>query len=370
MENTRQSATSWFLRQLMVTVFMGGFLLPVFAQQATNPSPTTNPSDNTTPFQVPIKDLVHVEGLRDNQLTGLGLVTGLNGQGDSSSNPMLKYALASLVNNLGMAIPSSEVKSRNTAVVAVTCLLGPYVNPGDTLNIHVASLGDAKNLQGGVLLQTPLLASNGQVYAVAQGTLPSVVTGNPSSGSTVLTLPGGAIAEKAVTANFIADGNITLLVNDQDFSTAEAVAAGIRKAFPSVVIEVPDPGHIKLSVPAKTSAVQLLSQINSIMVTPGLSNEVVINPSTGIVVSGQNVRIASVAVSIKGAKVSIGKQNQNSDWGGTNTSEQFSLPNVATVQDLVSTLQQLGLTTDQLIAVLKAIDQAGALYGRLVITNG
>lgn len=361
MKNIWQTSLPVAMRKGIVGLLIGLISFQVYAQAVPTPAPS---------WQVPIKDLVHVEGLRDNQLTGLGLVTGLNGQGDSASNPMLKYALASLVNNLGLAIPRNDVKSRNTAVVAVTCLLGPYVNPGDTLNIHVASLGDAKNLQGGVLIQTPLLAANGQVYAVAQGTLPSVLSGNSSSGATVLTIPGGAIAEKAVNATFVSGGKITLLVNDQDFTTAEAVATGIRKALPEVGVEVPDPGHIQLTLPAKTSPVALLSQINAILVTPSLSNEVVINQSTGIVVSGQNVRIASVAVSIKGAKVSIGKQNQNSDWGGTNTSEQFSLPNVATVQDLVSTLQQLGLTTDQLIAVLKAINQAGALYGRLVVTSG
>ncbi|NNM54215.1 MAG: flagellar basal body P-ring protein FlgI, partial [Spirochaetales bacterium] len=156
MKNIWQTSLPVAMRKGIVGLLIGLISFQVYAQAVPTPAPS---------WQVPIKDLVHVEGLRDNQLTGLGLVTGLNGQGDSASNPMLKYALASLVNNLGLAIPRNDVKSRNTAVVAVTCLLGPYVNPGDTLNIHVASLGDAKNLQGGVLIQTPLLAANGQVYA-------------------------------------------------------------------------------------------------------------------------------------------------------------------------------------------------------------
>ena len=332
---------------------------------ASSPAAPQAASSASQAPQILIKDLVHVEGLRDNQLTGLGIVTGLAGQGDSSNNPMLRYALSSLTDNLGLSIPFKDLKSKNAAVVTVTCTLGPYVNPGDSLDVRVSSLGDATSLAGGILLQTPLLASNGKVYAVAQG---PVAVSALAANKTTATLAGGAIAEKSVASDFTHDGQAVLLLNRADFATAQAIHDAIAKAFPDLQAAVPDPGHVVLTLPKDHSAVGILSRVEALSVSPDPSSDVVVNRATGVVVAGRGVRIAKVAVSVKGAKVTIGK-SQPSDWGSSNSSEQFLVPDAATVEDLVTLLQQIGLTTDQLIDVLQAINDAGALYGHLIVLN-
>lgn len=366
--------------RILFVLFIVALLVPGLPAQTAPAGPGTNtagtaPPNTTTAApkeqSVRIKDLVRIDGLRENQLTGLGLVTGLAGQGDSPNNAMLQYALSSLAGNLGLAVAPDQVKSKNTAVVTVSCTLPPYLSEGDPIDITVSSLGDAKSLEGGYLLQTPLLASNGQTYAVAQGKL--LLTGGKPASKTVFSLAKGAIAEKAVTSEFLKDKSLHFLLNRPDFTTAQKIGQALTAAFPQYTVTVADSSKVVLSFGKEEvkNPVDVIAQAEALKVVPDFGAKVVINRTSGVVVAGRFVQIAKVAVSVRGAKVTIGKSSGStaSSSSSNQTREQFLVPESSTVEDLVTLLQQIGLNTDTIIEVFRAIDQAGALYGTLEITD-
>jgi flagellar P-ring protein precursor FlgI len=329
---------------------------------------------SVTIFAVPtvrIKDIADLRGIRENQLVGIGLVTGLAGRGDSSNSELLKAAVANLVSNFGFRIDAADVRSRNAAVVTVSCAVPAFVRSGESVDILVSSIGDARSLEGGVLLQTPLKAANGNVYALAQGRIFSLQTASGNSQQTVGTIPGGAIIEQDVISEFLSDDSLSLILRNPDFVTANTVTAAIRQEYPDIELQAVDAAMVELSIPSqwRTDPVAFIARLESIEVTPEPSNKVVIDSSSGVIIFGERVRIGQVAVSYKDISVSVSPYRRPAGglWDTEEAERSFVFEETTTVEDLVETLRSIGLETEMIISIIKAIDRAGSLYGTLIV---
>jgi flagellar P-ring protein FlgI len=315
---------------------------------------------------VRIKDIAAVQGIRGNQLLGLGLVTGLNGKGDSSSSALLRSSLASLVSSFGVTLAPQDVRSRNAAVVMVSGELPGFSRAGDRLDVTVSSIGDARDLDGGILLQANLQAANGQVYAVAQGRV--LTTVDPNGSKTVGTISQGAIVEREVVSQFLNNNVISIVLRNPDFVTAAAVQKAIQAAFAGISVTSRDASLIDVQLPdaSRGDPVGFLAQLEALTVTPDTDGRVVINAANGVIVMGEKVRIGKVAVSYRTARVSVGG-TAGSSAGGSTAQDVFVIGETTTVDDFVTALKAVGLKADVIIGVLQAVEKAGALFGSLVI---
>ncbi|MBN2353981.1 MAG: flagellar basal body P-ring protein FlgI [Spirochaetales bacterium] len=313
--------------------------------------------------EVRLKDIASVGGVRENQLVGIGLVTGLAGRGDSANSQLLKNAVANLVKHFGFDVSAKDVRSRNCAVVTVSAVVPAFMRAGEKIDVTVSSLGDATSLERGVLLQTPLRAANGTVYAVAQGAVD--VSHDRAQTKMVGTVTCGAIAERDVASTFAADNVVRILLRNPDFATAAAVQAALAARFPGLSVAVRDSSLIEIAVPEgrRQDTVRFVAEIESVSVTPEPSSKVVIDSRSGVIIMGERVKIGKVAVSYKSANVTVGSYySPQSD-----KKEQFVIQDTVTVEDFVKTVRDIGLDTETIIEIMKAIDRAGALYGTLEI---
>ncbi|MEH6461564.1 flagellar basal body P-ring protein FlgI [Chitinimonas sp. JJ19] len=346
---------------------------------------------------VRIKDLGRLSGWRENALVGYGLVTGLAGTGDSANNKATRQSIANVLGQFGVNLPPEDVTSRNAAVVLVNASLPAYARPGDTLDITVTSLGDARSLVGGSLLLTPLKGANQRVYALAQGAL-SVggykydLNGNvvQKNHPTVGSVPAGATVEQGVRADVVDEQRkLTFLLADPDFTTASRVASAINTAIGRNVAQPRDASAVEIESPGETGAklVDFVTRIERLTVQPDVRARVVINERTGTVVSGSDVRIAKVAISHGELKVSIVTENSVSqptlvrETGPDVRTEVVSNSRIDvaegpsnfigapgnTVGDLVQALSRIKTNTRDIISILRAIKAAGALHAELVV---
>lgn len=340
--------------------------------------------------QVRLKDLGRMEGVRSNQLVGMGLVMGLQGTGDKGD--LVTAMLGNLTQNFGVAMDRDDLKSKNAAVVTVTCQLPPFARSGETIDVTVSAIGSAKSLEGGVLLQTPLKAANGNVYAVAQG---AVSIGGFSAGasgssvskniSTTGRIPGGAIVERETSWNSGDGQTIRFLLREPDFTTADRVSKALNDRFGSVAY-ASDAGCVEVRIPPnfRGRTAHFIAALEKLEISPDTIARVVVNERTGTVAMGGNVRISEVAVAHGNLTVTIATQKgvsqpQPFSQGETVTIEQSlvtaeeesgSLSRMeasSTVDDVVKSLNALGATPRDIITILQAIDRAGALHGELVI---
>ncbi len=320
---------------------------------------------------VRIKDIATLQGVRENQLLGIGLVTGLAGKGDSSNSVLLKKALANLMASFGFEIGADEIKSKNCAVVMVSSEVPAFVRPGERIDLTISSIGDARSLEGGILLQTNLKAANGQVYAVAQGKV--LVSNGQDSVDTVGTITDGAIVEKEVLSEYFIDNRISVLLRDPDFVTASAVASAIRSKFENINVNTLDASLIEVEVPEERRGdiVAFIGEMELLTLTPDVAGKVVIDSGSGVIIVGENVRIGKVAVSYKSINVNIGSPATGSaswsSWGEEETPDLFVVEETASVDDLVTVLRAVGLKTDVIVGIMRAIERAGALFGRLIV---
>ena len=339
---------------------------------------------------VRIKDITEVEGARGNQLTGVGLVTGLNGTGDNS--PMAVQMMRNMMRNFGVTLDARSVRTRNLAVVALTANLPPYVRPGQTIDVNVNTMGNASNLQGGVLVQSPLRAADGQVYAVAQG--PVVVGGSSAQGAaasrtqnvpTAGRIPGGAIVEREVPADYTAGGQVALLLRQPDFTTSQRIADAINRVY-GVVAYAVDAGRVEINLPGQyvQAPTAFLANMGGIEIEPDTPAKVAVNERNGTVVMGGNVKISAVGVAHGNLVVTVGESPQviqpETLGGGVTavvprtditTDEEggsmIAMPATTTVRDMVRVLNSLGARPRDIIEILQAISRAGALHGELVV---
>jgi flagellar P-ring protein precursor FlgI len=322
--------------------------------------------------QVRVKDIATIQGIRTNQLSGIGLVTGLAGKGDGAGSELLKRTLSNFIQHFGIEIAPADIKSRNCAVVMVSAEVPGFIRPGERLDVQVASIGDARSLDGGMLLQTNLQAANEQVYAVAQGKIAVPLGGNGrtsgaagSAALTLATIPQGAIVEREIVSRFVTDNRVSLILKYPDFVTANTLATVVRTAFAQARVVTRDASSVEIELPEDRRAdpVAFISELESLSITPDSSNKVVIDARSGIIIMGEQVRIGKVAVSYKDISVSVGAAR----WGDDSAPTYFTLGETTNVDDFVKALQTIGLAPQAIIEILKAIDKAGALYGVLVI---
>ncbi|MDY7027061.1 MAG: flagellar basal body P-ring protein FlgI [Spirochaetota bacterium] len=312
---------------------------------------------------VKIRDIAAFEGVRENQLVGFGLVTGLGGQGDSTRSELVKKMLANFMQSFGVQIDSGDVQSKNSAAVVVTATAPTFAREGQKLDVDVSSLLDARSLEGGILLQTNLKAANGTVYAVAQGRVVSVEK-DPAT-RTVGRILAGGIMERDVVSDFhTGDAAVAVLLNSPDFTMAVRVMEVIEEKFPEYSVRAVDAEKIEIRPTAvdEFDPVRLNAEIGSLEVEPTFPARVVINRSSGVVVMGQNVRIAPVVISFKESELSVGWQRMSEE-----SESSVHLDNTARVKDVVDVLTKAGLRVDDIIDVLQTIERAGALYGTLEV---
>lgn len=341
---------------------------------------------------VRIKDVAKVQGVRSNQLVGYGLVMGLNGTGDSDKTLQTLQSLSSMLKTFGVTVSASQMESKNVAAVMVTAELPAFVKPGDRIDMTVSSMGDAKSLQGGMLLQTPLRAANGQVYAVGQG---PVSTGGFSAGGggssqsknfpTVGMTTNGAIVERDVPVQLVTNGNITLSLSQPDFTTASRISNAIDSQFGGIST-ARDPGTVLVSVPShyEGNLVAFVAALEDLYITPDQIAKIVINERTGTIVMGANVSIDEVAVAHGGLSVRVTRNQEVSQprpfSDGVTTpvnnttvdvkedkASVMVLPATANVGDVVNGLNAIGATPRDIISILQAMKAAGALHADLQI---
>ncbi|MBZ5601588.1 MAG: flagellar basal body P-ring protein FlgI [Acidobacteriia bacterium] len=333
-----------------------------------------------------LKDIVSLEGVRDNQLIGYGLVVGLAGTGDKQLTLFSTQSLTNMLKRMGVTVDPTLMQVRNMASVMVSANLPPFAQPGTRIDVTVSAIGDAKTLQGGVLLMTPLKAANGETYAVAQG---PVVTGGFVAGRggntqtvnhpTVGRTPEGAIVEKAPPS--VAPGShFKLQLRQADFITAARVADALNKHFSAAVAHADSPALIEVDIPASYAkrAVEFVAELQEISMEPDRSARVVINERTGTIVIGKEVHIAPVSIMHGALTVEVRTKLEVSQpaplSGGKTavtpqvdvTAKEQKASNIvldkgATIEELVRALQAIGSTPRDVIAILENLRAAGAL---------
>jgi flagellar P-ring protein precursor FlgI len=344
---------------------------------------------------VQVGDITRIQGIRENQLLGYGLVLGLAGTGDSNRyGPTIK-AHANMLNNLGIEVTENQIRSRNVASVMVTATLDVFAHSGDLIDITVSSIGDASSLQGGTLFMTPLSAANGEIYAVAQGPVSVGGFGAGQGGSnvsqghlTVARIPEGAIVEREVGYE-LDNRELTLLVKEPNFETARNIAMAINDGFEYLFYKEPlakaiDSSEIKVTVPEeyRDNVVDFIAMVETMEVRPGLEARVIINERTGTIVFGHNVRISTVYVTSGNITVNIStstsvSQPEPLSQGETVVTKKTSInidekgghvvemPGGETISELVRALNMIGATPHDIINIIQAIKQAGALHADL-----
>jgi flagellar P-ring protein precursor FlgI len=344
-----------------------------------------------------IKDIATIEGIRDNQLVGYGLVVGLRGTGDSSQTVFPAQTLISALERMGITVPqtgansASNMQVKNMAAVFVVATLPPFSRPGYKVDITVSSAGDARSLEGGILLMTPLYGPDGQIYAQAQGSL--VLGGYMATGGgntkllnhpTTGRVPGGALVERAVPFELKQMRVISVVLNDADFHTAERMGASIDKTLGAKRSRVIDSRRVEVTPMPDEEMASLLDKVEGVEVDVFPRARVVVNERTGTVVIGGTVRLQPVSILHGGLSVNVISVNEVSqpNPGSTGTTQvvqqttvqatdkpvnRIDLKEGATVEDLVQELQRTGAGARDVISILQAMKEAGALEADLEV---
>lgn len=340
-----------------------------------------------------VRDVASVEGVRDNPVVGYGVVVGLKNTGDKQQTIFTNQTLANILQRMGVQAPPGTLIVKNVAAVFVTATLAPFSRPGTRLDVTVASAGDARSLEGGTLLLTPLYGADGQVYAAAQGPL---TLGGYSEGSgsnskqvnhpTTGRIPGGGLVERDSSLDLRALDKISLLLNDPDFRTAEEVANAIDREFAKHLAHAVDSRRVDISMAELESkdTPALLARVENLTVEVRHRARVVVNERTGTVVMGKDVRLGAVSIlhgnlSIEVATELAVSQPNPLSRGKTEVvpettvkadespARRIELAEGASVEQLVNGLQRIGATSRDVIAILQAIKAAGALEGDLEV---
>ncbi len=340
-----------------------------------------------------LKELIEVQGARDNALIGYGLVVGLTNTGDTEQVLFTMQSVAGLLGRLGVRIDPRDVRARNVAAVMVTAKLPTFSRTGSTLDVTVSAMGNARSLAGGTLLLTPLTGADGNVYAVGQGpvqvggfdataALASIRKNTPTSG----TIPQGATVERAVQPS-LAGPSLVLRLRRPDFTNAARIADGIDAALGGKSAKALDSAAVEVTVPEadKANPIGLIARLEAVEIDADVRAKIVISERTGTIVVGERVRLRPAAVAHGGLKVTIGTQLGVSQPGALATSAQtvvvpsqqadaqegqrsaVKVPEATSVDDLVKALNAIGAAPRDLVAVLQALKLAGALEADLEV---
>jgi flagellar P-ring protein precursor FlgI len=358
--------------------------------------------------QTRVKDVATVAGARDNQLIGYGLVAGLDGQGDSDKL-FTQQSIANMARRFGIQILPTDITNKNVAVVMVTCKVPPFTQTGTKLNVTVASLADAKSLQGGILLQTPLIGGDGQVYAVAQGSvfLGGFDAGTGGSGGSSVqknhnnsgVVTDGALMEASIPTSLFSKGVLQIVLNQGDFTSAVRMANAINQQIAPIATAV-SPTTVDVYVPAEMQCpekqMEFVARVENASFLPDVNARIVINERTGTVVANANIQISKIAVAFGNLTVSISSTPEvsqpNSFTGNAIGAGAVANPNISTqvvnqtttnveeekrrivvlntmptVEDVAFALNSMGATPRELMSILQSIKDAGALNAQLVL---
>jgi flagellar P-ring protein precursor FlgI len=342
-----------------------------------------------------IKDIASLQAGRDNQLIGYGLVVGLQGSGDSlRSAPFTDQSMRAMLQNLGISTQGSQSNAKNVAAVMVTANLPPFASPGSRLDVSVSSMGDATSLRGGTLVMTSLSGADGQIYAVAQGSL--IVSGFQAQGqaatltegvTTAGRVPNGAIIERELPSKFKDSVNLVLQLRNPDFSTAVRIADTVNnyaaRRYGAPIAESRDSQEVVVSKPKTADLARLMAEIENLQVETDTPAKVVVNEKTGTIVIGADVKVSRVAVSYGTLTVQVTETPQivqpepfsngetavqpNTDIMAMKDGGQVAILNGPDLRTLVAGLNRIGVKPDGIIAILQGIKSAGALQAELVL---
>jgi flagellar P-ring protein precursor FlgI len=343
-----------------------------------------------------VKDLVDVQGIRDNMLVGYGLVVGLNGTGDSLKNaPFTQLSIQSMLERLGTNTRGQVMQTKNTAAVMVTANLPAFAAPGSRIDVSVSAMGDAKNLQGGTLLVTTLFGADGQIYALAQGPVSiggfsaqgeasSVTRGVPTAGR----IANGAIVEKGTGFQLSSLSTLKLSLHNPDLTTATRIAKAVNAYLGGNTAQATDPSNVALAVPANYpgGVMALLTDIEQVKVDPDQPAKVIIDENSGVIVMGSDVRISTVAIAQGNLTIKVTETpqvSQPSPFSNTGTTQTVPRTNIqvddgkgnkiavmqdgVSLQHVVDGLNALGVGPRDIISILQAIKAAGALQAEIEV---
>jgi flagellar P-ring protein FlgI len=344
-----------------------------------------------------IKDIVSIEGIRDNLLIGYGLVVGLNGTGDNLNSAVFtQKGLTDLLERLGVNTRGASLKTRNIAAVTVTAYLPPFARQGSKIDVTVSTLGDAKSLQDGTLIATPLLGADGQVYAVAQGQVSvggfaaeardgTKISKNVTTNASVI---NGAIIEKEIPFDFQSMESVKLALKNPDISTALQISDNINLSYGDEVAKALDPGTVQLKIPedAKDNIMRFFADIEQLTITPDQIAKIIIDEASGTIVMGENVRISPVAIAQGNLTVIIKEQasvSQPTEFSRTGETKDVNdsniqvdeekgnqmvvMPEGTTLGELVDALNSLGVGPRDLITILNTIKSSGAMQATIEV---
>ncbi len=340
-----------------------------------------------------LKDISKISGVRDNMLIGYGLVVGLDGSGDKGGAAFTLQSVANMLERQGVSVSKDAISLKNVAAVMVTSKLPPFARNGSNVDVLVSAIGDAKSLQGGVLIMTPLMGPDGKTYAVAQGPLSvggfstgSEGTGVQKNHPTVGRIPDGAIVEREIDFNLNEKRGFSLILREPDFTTASRVVTVINSTIGSRVAFARDAGTVDLffAEVENKGMVELIASIELLEVYPDVLAKIVLDERTGTVVIGENIRISTVAVSHGNLSITVKDTplvSQPAPFGEGETvvvndreitveekeSKLLVVESGTSLGDIVTGLNAIGVTPRDLIAILQAIKAAGALHAELEI---
>jgi flagellar P-ring protein precursor FlgI len=340
-----------------------------------------------------VKDVAIIGGVRDNQLTGIGLVTGINGDGDKNPAYTLQ-AFANALERRGLKVPPAALSSKNIALVLVTANIGAFKKEGSRIDVTISSIGDAKTLQGGVLLQTPLLGVDDEVYAIAQGPLSigGLSAGNDSASvqknhPTVGQIVDGAIVEREIPVTLVRENTVDVVLREADFTSATRLATALNQKFTNSIARALDSTTVRIDVPEEYRGAEIgfIAAIERVEVESDIPARIIINERTGTIVATAHIRVAACAVSHGNITITIANNanvsqpNPFSQAGQTVVTQQtdttvneekgalIPLQEMPTVEKVAQSLNSLGVTPRDMMSIFQAMKQAGALQAELIL---
>lgn len=309
---------------------------------------------------VRIKELVNIKGMQTNQIIGYGLVVGLNGTGDSKGTFFTANSIANMLANFGIYVDKTKMKVKNVAAVMVSAELPPYSRKGTKISITISSIGDCKDLRGGILIQTPLIGPDGLVYALAQG--PISMGKLTKTHPTVARITDGAIIEREVEGEIFKDKKLSLYLKNPDFTSASSIADAICLHFGNIARPI-DPSLVEVEIPEtlRDNPVSFISMVQNLFIRPDREAKIVINERTGTIVMGEEIKIGACAISHGNLSVVVEGEKEGKEGRVILMNEGVS------VAQIVSALNAIGANPSDLVSILQAMKEAGALFAEIII---
>lgn len=320
-----------------------------------------------------IGDIASVVGVRDNQLIGYGLVIGLNGTGDKSGSKFTMQSISNMLESVNVKISADDIKSKNVAAVMITASLPPFARQGDKIDIHISSIGDAKSIQGGTLVMTPLNAVDGNIYALAQG---AIVLGN-SNNLLSANIINGATIEREVSYDLFHKNAMTLSLKNPNFKNAIQVQNTLNKVFGNKVAIALDPKTIQITRPERFSMVEFLALVQEIPINYSAKNKIIVDEKSGTIVSGVDIIVHPIVVTSQDITLKITKEPLNDSKNTQDLDNSMSLDTAhntlssngksITIAGVVKALQKIGVSAKGMVSILQALKKSGAISAEMEI---